>query len=163
MLNYSTASKLHVTGHVAQTMATISSKPPNILIYSGCNDTGEKKFSVVKQALAQVLNLHSYVIYRLTEQQVTSHPWIENTALLVLGNNDPVSSKVQQAFAKYLKSGGQILGLCSPFTCQAIKKPWDEQFTPFIASIKVCHPELLQQEPQQFSALCEPYYFEGND
>ncbi|XP_078375574.1 biotin--protein ligase-like [Oculina patagonica] len=151
-----------LTGHVTQTIATISSKPPNILIYTGCNDADDKKFSIVKQALTQVLNLHSYVIYRLHEQQVTSHPWIENTALLVLGNNDPISSKVQQAFVKYLRGGGQILGLCGPFTCQVIKKPWDDHFQPFIASVKVNHQELLQEESQQFSALCEPFYFEGD-
>lgn len=159
MSNYSTASKL--TGHVTQT-ETASSKPPNVLIYTGSKDDDNKKFSVVKQGLAQVLNLHSYVIYRLYEQQVTSHPWIENTALLVLGNNDPVSSKVQQAFVKYLRGGGQILGLCSPFTCQVIKKPWNEQFKPFAASIKVNRLYLPHGESQKFLALCEPFYFEGN-
>lgn len=143
-------------------MATISSKPPNILIYTGSHDAHDKKFSVIKQALSQVLDLHSYVVYRLYEQQVTSHPWIENTALLVLGNNDPVSSKVQQAFVQYLRKGGRILGLRSPFTCRVIRKPCDEQFKPYFASVKVTHPELLQTESQEFSAFCEPFYFEGN-
>ena len=156
MSNHSTASKL--PDHATQTMVTASSKPPNVLIYTGTKDSDNKKFSVVKQALAQVLNLHSYVIYRLYEQQITSHPWIENTALLVLGNSDPVSSKVQQVFVEYLRGGGQVFGLCSPFTCQVIKKPWDEQFKPFIASVKVNHPE----QAQKFLALCEPFYFEGN-
>lgn len=159
-LIYSTASKL--TGHVTQTMVAASSKPPNVLIYTGTNDTDDKRFSAVKQALTQVLNLHSYVIYRLHEQHVTTQPWIENTALLVLGNNDPVSSKLQQAFVKYLGSGGQILGLRSPFTCQVVKKPWDDQYKPFSTSIRVNHPERLLGESQQFTALCEPFYFEGN-
>lgn len=159
MSHYSTATKL--AGDVSQTIATPSSKPPNVLIYTGKKDSDNKTFSVVKQALLQVLNLHSYVIYRLYEQQVTSHPWIENTALLVLGNNDPVSSKVQQAFVEYLRGGGQIFGLCSPFTCQVIKKPWDEQLKPFIASVKVNHPELPLGESPKFLALCEPFYFEG--
>jgi len=149
------------TGHVTQTSATPSSKPPNVLIYTGMKDGDNEKFSVVKQALAQVLNLHSYVIYRLYEQQVTSHPWIENTALLVLGNNDPVSSKVQQAFFEYLRGGGLIFGLCSPFTCHVIKKSWHEQFKPFIASVKVNHLELPYGDSKKFLALCEPYYFEG--
>jgi len=159
MSHNSTASKL--TGHVVQTLVTSSSKPPNVLIYSGMKDSDNKRFSVVKQALAQVLNLHSYVIYRLHEQQVTSHPWIENTALLVLGNNDPISSKVQQAFVEYLRGGGQIFGLCSPFMCQVTKKSWDGQFKPFIASVKVNHPELPYGDSKIFLALCEPYYFEG--
>ena len=160
MSHYSTASKL--TGHVTQTLATPSSKPPNVLIYTGTKDSDNKKFSVVKQALAQVLNFNSYVIYRLHEQQVTSHPWIENTALLVLGNNDPVSSKFQETLVEYIRGGGQIFGLCSSFTRQVIKKPWDEQLKPFIASVKMCHPELPDGESQKFLALCEPYYFEGN-
>ena len=160
MYYYSTASKL--IGHVTQTVATLSSKPPNVLIYTGTKDSDNKKFNVVKQALAQVLNLHSYVIYRLYEQQVSSHPWIENTALLVLGDNDPISSKVQETFVEYLRGGGQIFGLCSPFTCQVIKKPWYEQFKPFIASFNVNCPALPYGKSQKFMALCEPYYFEGN-
>ena len=156
----STASKL--TGHATQKRSTLSSKPPNVLIYTGSKDSDNKKFNVVKQALVQVLNLHSYVIYRLYEQQVTSHPWIENTALLVLGNNDPISSKVQQTFVEYLRSGGQIFGLCSPFTCQVVKKPWYEQFKPFVASVNMNCPDLPYGKSQKFLALCERYYFEGN-
>ena len=158
MVDYSTASKL--TSHVNKAMATTSSKPPNILIYTGTHDPEDTRFTEVKKALTQVVNLHSYVLYRLHEQQVTTHPWIENTALLVLGNSDPISSKLQQAFVKYLKSGGHILSLCSPFMCQVIKKPLEEHLKPFVASIRV-NQEVVQGKTQKFSALCQPYYFEG--
>ena len=141
-------------------MTTKSSKPPNILIYTGTYDTEGRRFNEVKRALSQVINLHSYVMYRIYEQQLTTHPWVENTALLVLGNSDSVSSKVQEVFLKYLKCGGQILSLCSPFTCQVVKKPLDENQEPFIGSFRT-NQEVVSEVKLHFSALCQPYYFEG--
>lgn len=157
-LHYSPASRL--TSHVSKAMTTKSSKPPNILIYTGTYDTEGRRFIEVKRALSQVINLHSYVIYRIYEQQLTTHPWVENTALLVLGNSDSVSSKVQEVFLKYLKCGGQILSLCSPFTCQVVKKPLDEYQEPFIGSFRT-NQEVVSEVKLHFSALCQPYYFEG--
>lgn len=157
-LHYSPASRL--TSHVSKAMTSKSSKPPNILIYTGTYDTEGRRFTEVKRALSQVINLHSYVIYRIYEQQLTTHPWVENTALLVLGNSDSVSSKVQEVFLKYLKCGGQILSLCSPFTCQVVKKPLDEYQEPFIGSFRT-NQEVVSEVKLHFSALCQPYYFEG--
>ncbi|XP_022803242.1 biotin--protein ligase-like [Stylophora pistillata] len=149
-----------LTSHVSKAMTTKSSKPPNILIYTGNSDTEGRRFTEVKKALSQVINLHSYVMYRIYEQQITTHPWVENTALLVLGNSDSMSSKVRQVFVKYLESGGQILSLCSPFMCQVVKKPLDKHLKPFIGSFRV-NQEVLPDAIQDFSALCQPYYFEG--
>lgn len=157
-LHYSPASRL--TSQVSKAMTTKSSKPPNILIYTGTYDTEGRRFTEVKRALSQVINLHSYVIYRIYEQQLTTHPWVENTALLVLGNSDSVSSKVQEVFLKYLNCGGQILSLCSPFTCQVVQKPLDEYQEPFIGSFRT-NQEVVSEVKLHFSALCQPYYFEG--
>jgi len=143
-------------------MSAVSSKPPNVLIYSGSSDTDDRTFQSVKQALLQVLNVHSYAIYRLHEQHVSTHPWMDNTALLVLGNSDSIPTSVQKDFVKFLRNGGSILGLCSRFTCQTIKHPWDDRYQPFVASIEVNHQQLFQGEPQDFSALCDPFYFEGD-
>lgn len=109
----------------------------------------------------QVINLHSYAIYKLHEKHVNTHPWMDNTTLLVLGNNDSMSASVQKDFIKYLTGGGKILSLCSSFTCNVKKLPWDDKCCPFPASVEVNHPEFFQGEPQNLSALCEPFYFEG--
>ena len=109
----------------------------------------------------QVINLHSYAIYKLHEKHVNTHPWMDNTTLLVLGNNDSMSASVQKDFIKYLTGGGKILSLCSSFTCNVKKLPWDDKYCPFPASVEVNHPECFQGEPQNLSALCEPFYFEG--
>ena len=146
---------------VKKEVSAVSSKPPNVLIYSGSSDTDDRTFQSVKQALLQVLNVHSYAIYRLHEQHVSTHPWMDNTALLVLGNSDSIPASVQKDFVKFLRNGGSILGLCSRFTCQTIKHPWDDRYQPFVASIEVNHQQLFQGEPQNFSALCDPFYFEG--
>lgn len=139
----------------------VSSKPPNILIYSGSSDSHNKTFNTLKQTLLQVINLHSYAIYKLHEKHVNTHPWMDNTTLLVLGNNDSMSASVQKDFIKYLTGGGKILSLCSSFTCNVKKLPWDDKYCPFPASVEVKHPEFFQGEPQNLSALCEPFYFEG--
>ena len=141
-------------------MADVSSKPPNVLIYSGRNDADNKIFNSVKQTLLQVLNLHSYAVYRLHEQHIVSHPWMDNTALLVFGNHDSIPASIQKEFVNYLRSGGNILSLCSPFTFQVVKHPWEDRYNPFIASIEISYPG-VQQEPPNVTALCEPFYFEG--
>lgn len=149
-------------GDAERAVEDVSSKPPNILIYSGSSDTHNKTFNALKQTLLQVINLHSYAIYKLHEKHVNTHPWMDNTTLLVLGNNDSMSASVQKDFIKYLTGGGKILSLCSSFTCNVKKLPWDDKYCPFPASFEVKHPEFFQGEPQNLSALCEPFYFEGD-
>ena len=91
---------------------------------------------------------------------MNTHPWRDNTALLVLGNNDSVSATMQKHFIKYLRNGGKILSLCSPFTFQVVKHPWDGRFEPFTASVEINHP--LRGESQIVS-ICEPFYFPSGE
>ncbi|XP_015759957.1 PREDICTED: biotin--protein ligase-like [Acropora digitifera] len=74
-------------------MRGVPTKPPNVLIYSGSEDAKRKVFNLVKETLLQVLHLHSYSIYHLHEKQVHSQPWMENTALLVIGDHDLPSER----------------------------------------------------------------------
>lgn len=150
------------SGDVKKPRDNVSSKPPNVLIYSGSNDADDKTFNSLKQTLLQVLNLHNYAIYKLHKQHVNTHPWMDNTALLVLGNNDSISASVQKDFMTYLTCGGKILSLCSSFTCQVKKLPCKDQYQPFTACFEVNHPGLFQGQPLNFSAVCEPFYFEGD-
>lgn len=151
----------HSFGDVKKVMTDVSSKPPNVLIYCGSNDTDNRIFNNVKHTLLRVLNVHSYAIYGLQEQHVSTQPWMDNTALLVIRNHDSVSTSVQKKFIKYLKAGGKILGLCSSFTPKVVKRPLKDRSELFIGTVEVCHPGLNQQGLQNVLALVEPFYFEG--
>ena len=127
-------------------MRGVPTKPPNVLIYSGSKDAESKVFNHVKETLLQVLNLHSYSIYHLHEKQVPSQPWMENTALLVIGDHDLPSERTQFQFLKYLRSGGKILSLCSSFTVQSVvKHPWEEKLTQFVTSVEITAPGCSQK------------------
>ena len=143
-------------------MRGASTKPPNILIYSGSKDTESKVFNHVKETLLQVLNLHSYSVYRLHEKQVHSQPWMENTALLVIGDHDSPSERIQFQFLKYLRSGGKILSLCSSFIVHSVvKHPWEEKLTQFITSVEIIHSGCPQKPEKSVCILCDPFYFKG--
>ena len=140
----------------------VPTKPPNVLIYSGSKDAKSKVFNHVKETLLQVINLHSYSIYHLHEKQVHSQPWMENTALLVIGDQDLPSERIQFQFLKYLRSGGKILSLCSSFTVHSVvKHPWEEKLTQFVTSVEVTDPVCSQKPEKSVCILCDPFYFRG--
>lgn len=144
-------------------MRGVPTKPPNILIYSGSEDAKSKVFNHVKETLLQVLNLHSYSIYHLHEKQVHSQPWMENTALLVIGDHDLPSERTQFQFLKYLRSGGKILSMCSSFTVQSVvKHPWEEKLTQFVTSVEITDPGCSQKPDKSVCILCDPFYFKGD-
>ena len=143
-------------------MRGVPTKPPNVLIYSGSEDAKSKVFNHVKETLLQVLHLHSYSIYHLHEKQVHSQPWMENTALLVIGDHDLQSERTQFQFLKYLRSGGKILSLCSSFTVQSVvKHPWEEKLTQFVTSVEITDPGCSQKPDKSVCILCDPFYFKG--
>ena len=137
-------------------------KPPNVLIYTGPDDTDKKKYSSLKRALTQVLKLHSYAIYRLDDKIITTHPWIENTALLVLEHDNTISQPVQEIFIKYVRGGGKLLSLNSSFILQVIKKQWSEKGIAFPASVEIVYPKFHEKRSQHLTAICQPFYFEGD-
>ena len=92
-----------------------SRKPPNILIYTGPDDTDPSKFDSTKLALEQCLLSDKYVIYRLDHKQIVSTPWVENCALLVLASNSKIRPKEGDRFMHYLKTGGMLLSFGGAF------------------------------------------------
>ena len=92
---------------------TSIAKPPNVLVYSGKIDS-VRKFNKVKKILQQCLDSESYVIYHLKHEELESTPWIENTVLLVLASKKKYTD-ANEAFMKYFRAGGKILGLGSGF------------------------------------------------
>ncbi|XP_053397542.1 biotin--protein ligase-like [Mercenaria mercenaria] len=92
---------------------TSLAKPPNVLVYAGKIDS-VRKFNKVKKILEQCLDNESYVIYHLKHEEIETTPWIENTILLVIASKKRYADS-NEAFLKYFKAGGKILGLGSGF------------------------------------------------
>lgn len=85
----------------------VLAKPPNILVYS---DSITTRSNVIK-TLGSILQKNTYTIYPLTDQQVRSRVWLDNTELLVVCGS--VGSDVGVIFLDYFFNGGKILCLCS--------------------------------------------------
>uniref|UniRef100_A0A665TP00 BPL/LPL catalytic domain-containing protein n=1 Tax=Echeneis naucrates TaxID=173247 RepID=A0A665TP00_ECHNA len=85
-------------------------KPPNVLVYTnGC----QERYHVVHQLLLQCINLEKYIIYPLKPQEALSDPWLDNTRLLVLAEEETLTPQLQTRFLTYLSQGGKVLGLGS--------------------------------------------------
>ncbi|XP_074852365.1 biotin--protein ligase isoform X2 [Carettochelys insculpta] len=93
----------------------LTGRPPNVLIYVG-SDTMKVKFEKIKSVLNECIDRDSYTIYQLTEEQVLKVPWLDNSLLLVIATEEPVSEDNRKQFLTYLSKGGKVLGLCASFT-----------------------------------------------
>ncbi|XP_059207036.1 biotin--protein ligase isoform X2 [Centropristis striata] len=87
-----------------------SSKPPNILLYTGGCD---ERFQAVRQLLSECISMENNIMYPLLPQQALSDPWLDNTRLLVLAEKETLSPELQTRFLTYLSQGGRVLGLAS--------------------------------------------------
>ncbi|KAG7515365.1 biotin-protein ligase isoform X1 [Solea senegalensis] len=87
-----------------------NSKPPNVLVFTGgC----QKRFEAVRQLLSERINMENNIIYPLLPQQVLSDPWLDNTKLLVVAEEEALTPELQTRFLTYLSQGGKVLGLTS--------------------------------------------------
>lgn len=87
-----------------------NSKPPNVLVYTGgC----QERFQTVRQLLLECINTENNIIYPLLPQQALSDPWLDNTRLLVLAEEETLTPQLQTRFLTYLSQGGRVLGLAS--------------------------------------------------
>ncbi|KAM7398666.1 hypothetical protein PAMA_006530 [Pampus argenteus] len=87
-----------------------NSKPPNVLVYTGGS---QERFQAVRQVLSECINMENYIIYHLQPQQVLSDPWLDNTKLLVLAEEQALTPQLQTCFLNYLSQGGRVLGIAS--------------------------------------------------
>lgn len=90
-------------------------KPPNILIYTGPDDTDPSKYDGTKLALEQCLRADQYVIYRLNHKQILSTPWVDNCALIVIASGSKIRGNQSERFMRYLNSGGMLLSFGGAF------------------------------------------------
>lgn len=93
-----------------QNVAHPSAKPPNVLVYTAGH---QGRFQAVSQLLSECINMENNLIYHLLPEQVLSDPWVENTRLLVLAEEEAMTSQLQACFLTYLSKGGKVLGLAS--------------------------------------------------
>ncbi|NXK26997.1 BPL1 ligase, partial [Arenaria interpres] len=98
----------------------LTGKPPNVLIYLG-SETAKAEFEQVKSILQECIDVDSYTIYQLREEQVLKDPWIDNSLLLIIATEEPISEENHKQFMKFLSTGGKILGFSSSFTFDGIQ------------------------------------------
>uniref|UniRef100_A0A5F8H0K9 Holocarboxylase synthetase n=1 Tax=Monodelphis domestica TaxID=13616 RepID=A0A5F8H0K9_MONDO len=95
----------------------ISGKPPNILLFVGSDhQEAQPRFQQLRSLLTDCVDTDSYIIYHLQEKNVLTDPWLDNSLLLVIATEEPISKAICQKFMTYLSQGGKILGLSSSFT-----------------------------------------------
>ncbi|XP_037232389.1 biotin--protein ligase isoform X1 [Falco rusticolus] len=98
----------------------LAGKPPNVLIYLG-SETAKVEFEQVKSVLQECIDADRYTIYQLREEQVLKAPWIDNSRLLIIATEKPISEENHKQFMKFLSAGGKILGFSSSFTFDGIE------------------------------------------
>ncbi|CAM9634305.1 unnamed protein product [Bubo scandiacus] len=98
----------------------LAGKPPNILIYLG-SETAKGEFEQVKSILQECIDADSYTIYQLHEEQVLKDPWVDNSLLLIIATEEPISEENHKQFMKFLSKGGKILGFSSAFTFDGVQ------------------------------------------
>lgn len=86
----------------------ISSKPPNILVFS---DSITTRGNVIK-TLGSLLQKNTYTVYALTSQQARNRVWLDNATLLIVCGSVN-GSDVGTIFLDYFFKGGKVLCLCS--------------------------------------------------
>ncbi|XP_029029227.1 biotin--protein ligase isoform X2 [Betta splendens] len=85
-------------------------KPPNVLVYTGGS---QERFNTIFQVLSECINMENNIIYSLQPQEALNDPWLENTRLLVLAEEDTLTPQLQTRFLTFLSMGGRVLGLAS--------------------------------------------------
>jgi hypothetical protein len=99
--------------YIAQRKA---SRPPNVLIYAGENDTNSERFKKTKELLKNCLRQDKYVIYELKHDLVIQGPWRESTELLIITSDHILDKSCANMFDTYVQNGGKLLGFSKFYT-----------------------------------------------
>ncbi|ESP03603.1 hypothetical protein LOTGIDRAFT_171252, partial [Lottia gigantea] len=89
-------------------------KPPNILIYSGHDDSSVSRFSQVNDLIRHCINQETYTVYHLKHEHLFKTPWQDNTALLILSRAE-ATPEVDDVFYAFLKQKANVLSFQSSF------------------------------------------------
>ncbi|XP_067122410.1 biotin--protein ligase isoform X2 [Centruroides vittatus] len=103
-----------------------SSKPPNIFIYTGEEESGPSSlFRSIKDNLQLCLKPNCYTIYPLSPTQVNEIGWRDNTELLIV-SCDELNEKVNKCFSAFVHSGGKVLSFCSNLDILSYKLSYED-------------------------------------
>ncbi|XP_061658415.1 biotin--protein ligase isoform X2 [Syngnathoides biaculeatus] len=114
----------NVKSNVCKSNGFEYSKLPNVVVYT---NGSKERFQAVHRVLTECLNMEKYVIHCLLPQQALNEPWIENTRLLVLAEEEVLTPQLHTKFLNYLSHGGRILGLASSLCTAGISLENREQ------------------------------------
>ncbi|NXP71734.1 BPL1 ligase, partial [Ramphastos sulfuratus] len=134
----------------------LAGKPPNVLIYLG-SETAKVKFEQVKSVLQQCIDTGSYTIYQLHEEQVLKAPWVDNSLLLIIATEKPISEENHKQFIKFLSKGGKILGFSSSFTLDGIQIKRKNKLKKTVHELVVSKPDSTEIK---LNLLVSGYIFE---
>lgn len=116
----SAISKTDGKGSLLRKGTAKAGKPPNVLVYCGIKDSA-RKFGNIKSCLEQCLNIDAYTLYHLAHEQVTSTPWADNSAALVI-SCDKLYTNIEQTFSEYLLSGGRVISFGSSMEANFLER-----------------------------------------
>ena len=103
---------IHLTKKTVRMTSTVCAKPPVILVVE------ERKSTNLLTQIRNLVRREKYLVYPATCTTLTSQPWQEETALLVLGvklNGDDDS--LQKVLLGWLQAGGKVLDFASNQGC----------------------------------------------
>ncbi|XP_044526202.1 biotin--protein ligase [Gracilinanus agilis] len=142
-----------------QRRVNVTGKPPNILLFVGSDhQEAQQRFQQLHSILTDCVDTDSYIIYHLREKNVLNDPWLDNSLLLIIATEEPISKAICQKFMAYLSQGGKILGLSSSFTFGGLQLRSKEGLKKTIQTLvfsKADHNEI------KLNVLTSGYIYEG--
>ncbi|XP_064468100.1 biotin--protein ligase-like isoform X2 [Ornithodoros turicata] len=97
------------------------SKPPNVLVFTGEDPScPHPLYNAVKQTLDMCVNPDMYAVYMLSEHQINTTPWLQNTRLLIVACTE-LSYTANKIFLEHYLSGGRLLVLSSKIAFPGIR------------------------------------------
>lgn len=94
----------------------VFSKPPNVLVYCGRDETkSEKTFQVLKSCLNRILDTRSqYVVYKLEHEKflLDCSAWRQNVTCLILADLSDLGEKHWDKLFDFFRSNGKLVFFC---------------------------------------------------
>ncbi|XP_046849014.1 biotin--protein ligase-like [Xenia sp. Carnegie-2017] len=89
----------------------MSTRPPNVLIYTGKGKNSSAAFQNLKDFFGRCLNRDKYVLYQLKEESILREPWQENTEVLIVVSDLSINLEEshEKSFEKFFRQEGKLL------------------------------------------------------
>jgi len=143
-------------------LSSFTTKPPNILVYTGTVDK-EANFDTVRDQLCNVVSPDSYTVYSLDDHKVLEHPWSKNSVLLIIYSKIQIKDDIMNEFKLYVQNGGCILsvGRGGRHLVDGVEsREFELHQLSNTCKIDV-ETESLNVQEREFEVDCEPFYYSG--